>query len=85
MTIIAQAYYENGRFGVNMATVRHNAYGFSFCDGYSDPWSLSSEKVAMDMFHEFLADKVCAFQPKAWMGEKSYSICKSDMIRQDGF
>lgn len=68
-----------------MATVRKSEYGFSFCNGYSDPFACRCEADAMKYFREFLSDKVCAFQPKKWMGDNAYSICKSDMMRLDGF
>ena len=59
--IILEAYYRNGRFGHNHATVRlHDDGHCTFCDGSGDPWRVRDIAEAEEWFRDFMADKVPA-------------------------
>ena len=73
MTAIQKAYYQNGRFGDNCASVGYDdsefyGRGYYFCNGYGDPWACKTQIEAEAMMTHFLDDKKPAFQPKDWHG-----------------
>ena len=84
MENILTAHYENGRFGSNKATVNLRDGRYTFCNGYSDPWAARDLNHAEDMFYEFLADKVPAFQPQSWMGKGADGILRGELRMKDG-
>lgn len=56
-TLIA-AFYHNGRFDVQRASVSRDADGsFVFCDGHGDPWACKSYADAKARMIAYMADK----------------------------
>jgi len=58
-TPIISAYYRNGRFGTNRASVSTDATGAGyFCDGYGDPFRYATILDAERAFADFIADMI---------------------------
>ena len=59
LTPITSAYYRNGRFGTNRASVSTDASGAGyFCNGYGDPIRYANAPEAESAFYNFIADQI---------------------------